>query len=124
MSEKELWFYMDKNGVAREYDRSLDLTINFEDREKMEDFIAWIKLKVRRHSKSGGRRMARKRKTTKKMQETKNTIMKLSTSGIEIRTRKSISADEIASRPPYMYTTLCTDPRYRSGSGRLSIVTK
>lgn len=43
MSEKELWFYFDENGVAREYDRSLDLTINFEDREKMEDFIAWIK---------------------------------------------------------------------------------
>lgn len=42
MSEKELWFYLDKNGVAREYDRSLDLTINFEDREKMEDFEAWI----------------------------------------------------------------------------------
>lgn len=43
MSEKELWFYFDENGVAREYDRSLDLTINFEDREKMEDFIVWIK---------------------------------------------------------------------------------
>ena len=43
MSEKELWFYFDENGVAREYDRSLDLTINFESREKMEDFIAWIK---------------------------------------------------------------------------------
>lgn len=43
MSGKELWFYLDKNGVAREYDRSLDLTINFEDREKMEDFIVWIK---------------------------------------------------------------------------------
>lgn len=43
MSEKELWFYLDENGVAREYDRSLDLTINFEDREKMEDFIVWIK---------------------------------------------------------------------------------
>ena len=57
--------------------------------------------------------MARKRKTTKKMQETKNTIMKLSTSGIEIRNRQSISADEIASRPTYMYTTLCPDPRYR-----------
>lgn len=42
MSEKELWFYFDENGVAKEYDRSLDLTINFEDREKMEDFIAWI----------------------------------------------------------------------------------
>ena len=40
--KKELWFYLDKNGVAREYDRSLDLTINFENREKMEDFIAWI----------------------------------------------------------------------------------
>ena len=59
--------------------------------------------------------MARRKKTTKKMQETKNTIMKLSTSGIEIRTRQSISADEIASRPPYMYTTLCPDPRYRIG---------
>jgi len=57
--------------------------------------------------------MARKRKTTRKMQETKNTIMKLSTSGIEIRTRKCVSADEIASRPPYMYTALCPDPRYR-----------
>ena len=43
MSEKELWFYFDENGVAREYDRSLDLTINFEDREKMEDFIVWLK---------------------------------------------------------------------------------
>lgn len=43
MSEKELWFYLDKNGVAREYDRSLDLTINFENREEMEDFIAWLK---------------------------------------------------------------------------------
>ena len=43
MREKELWFYFDENGVAREYDRSLDLTINFEDREKMEDFIVWIK---------------------------------------------------------------------------------
>ena len=43
MSEKELWFYFDENGVAREYDRSLALTINFEDREKMEDFIVWIK---------------------------------------------------------------------------------
>lgn len=42
MSEKELWFYFDENGVAREYDRSLDLTINFEDREKMEDFEAWL----------------------------------------------------------------------------------
>lgn len=42
MSEKELWFYFDENGVAREYDRSLDLTINFEDREKMEDFIVWL----------------------------------------------------------------------------------
>lgn len=41
MSEKELWFYLDKNGVAREYDRSLDLTINFEDIEEMEDFEAW-----------------------------------------------------------------------------------
>lgn len=41
--------------------------------------------------------MARKRKTTKKMQETKNVIMKLSTSGVEIRTRQSASADEIAS---------------------------
>ena len=60
-----------------------------------------------------GRKMARKRKTTKKMQETKNVIMKLSTSGIEIRTRQSISADEIGARPPYMYTTLCPDPRYR-----------
>lgn len=57
--------------------------------------------------------MARKRKATKKSQETKDTIMKLSTSGIEIRTRQSISADEIASRPPYMYTALCQDPRYR-----------
>lgn len=57
--------------------------------------------------------MARKRKATRKMQETKNVIMKLSTSGIEIRTRHSISADEIASRPPYMYTALCPDPRYR-----------
>lgn len=69
--------------------------------------------RVRMHSENGERKMARKRKTTKKMQETKNTIMKLSTSGIEIRTRQSISADEIASRPPYMYTTLCPDPRYR-----------
>lgn len=43
MSEKELWFYLDENGVAREYDRSLEFTINFEDREKMEDFIVWIK---------------------------------------------------------------------------------
>ena len=59
--------------------------------------------------------MARKRKATKKSQETKNTIMKLSTSGIEIRTRKSASSDEIASRPPYMYTMLCPDPRYRIG---------
>lgn len=57
--------------------------------------------------------MVRKRKTTKKMQETKNVIMKLSTSGIEIRTRQNISADEIASRPPYMYTALCPDPNYR-----------
>lgn len=57
--------------------------------------------------------MARKRKVTKKSQETKNTIMKLSTSGIEIRTRQSISADEIALRPPYMYTELCPDPNYR-----------
>ncbi len=57
--------------------------------------------------------MARKRKTTKKMQETKNTIMKLSTSGIEIRTRQCVSADEIGARPPYMYTVLCPDPRYR-----------
>lgn len=65
------------------------------------------------HSENGERKMARKRKTTKKMQETKNVIMKLSTSGIEIRTRQSISADEIASRPPYMYTVLCPDPRYR-----------
>lgn len=76
------------------------------------------------HSENGERKMARKRKTTKKMQETKNTIMKLSTSGIEIRTRKCVSADEIASRPPYMYTALCPDPRYRSGLGRLSIVTE
>lgn len=68
--------------------------------------------------------MARKRKTTKKMQEMKNTIMKLSTSGIEIRTRKNVSADEIASRPPYMYTMLCPDPGYRSGPGRLSIATE
>ena len=59
--------------------------------------------------------MARKRKATKKSQETKNTIMKLSTSGVEIRTRQSISANEIASRPPYMYTVLCPDPRYRIG---------
>lgn len=59
--------------------------------------------------------MARKRKTTKKMQEMKNVIMKLSTSGVEIRTRKCVSADEIASRPPYMYTVLCPDPRYRIG---------
>lgn len=43
MSEKELWFYLDKNGVAREYDRSLDLTINFESREAMEDCEAWLK---------------------------------------------------------------------------------
>lgn len=57
--------------------------------------------------------MARKRKATRRMQETKNTIMKLSTSGIEIRTRQRISADEIASRPPYMYTELCPDPNYR-----------
>lgn len=28
--------------VAREYDRSLDFTISFEDREVMEDFDAWI----------------------------------------------------------------------------------
>lgn len=42
MSEKELWFYLDKNGVAREYDRSMDLTINFEDREAMEDFEEWL----------------------------------------------------------------------------------
>lgn len=42
MSEKELWFYFDENGVAREYDRSLDFTINFEDRETTEDFDAWI----------------------------------------------------------------------------------
>lgn len=43
MSKKELWFYLDKNGVAREYDRSLDLTINFEDKESMDDFNAWIR---------------------------------------------------------------------------------
>lgn len=43
MSEKELWVYFDENGVAKEYDRSLDFTINFEDREAMEDFEAWIK---------------------------------------------------------------------------------
>lgn len=42
MSEKELWFYFDENGVAREYDRSLDFTINFEGREAMEDFEAWL----------------------------------------------------------------------------------
>lgn len=65
------------------------------------------------HSENGERKMARKRKPTKKVQETKNTIMKLSTSGVEIRTRKCVSADEIASRPPYMYTKLCPDPRYR-----------
>lgn len=46
MSEKELWFYFDENGVAKEYDRSLDFTINFEDREEMEDFIAWLKREV------------------------------------------------------------------------------
>lgn len=68
--------------------------------------------------------MARKRKTTKEMRETKSTIMKLSTSGVEIRTRESISADEIASRPPYMYTVLCPDSGYRSGPGRLSIATE
>ena len=54
-----------------------------------------------------------KSKKAKDADEVKNYIMKLSTSGIEIRTRQSISADEIASRPPYMYTTLCPDPRYR-----------
>lgn len=42
MSEKELWFYFDENGVAREYDRDLDYTINFEDREMMEDFGTWL----------------------------------------------------------------------------------
>lgn len=41
-SDKELLFYLDKNGVGREYDRSLDLTINFEDRGQMEDFNVWM----------------------------------------------------------------------------------
>ena len=57
--------------------------------------------------------MARKRKTTKKMQETKNTIMKLSTSDIEF-CLVSPMADEIGRRPPYMYTSLCPYPQFRA----------
>ena len=59
--------------------------------------------------------MARRRKASKKMQEAKSKIMKLSTSGVAIRSRQSVSAEEIGARPPYMYTTLCPDPRYRIG---------
>lgn len=36
-------FCAGNDGVFREYDRSLDLTINFENREAMEDFESWLK---------------------------------------------------------------------------------
>lgn len=66
--------------------------------------------------------MAKKRKkTTAEMKKIKNMVMeRLADPGKD----KSEIAQEIGRRPPYMYTTLCPDPRYRSGSGRLSIVTK
>ena len=66
--------------------------------------------------------MAKKRKKTKaEMKKIKNMVMeRLADPGKD----KSEIAQEIGRRPPYMYTVLCPDPRYRGGSGRLSIVTE
>lgn len=54
--------------------------------------------------------MAKKAKDADKV---KNYIVKLSTSDIEF-CLVSPMADEIGRRPPYMYTSLCPDPRFRA----------
>lgn len=54
--------------------------------------------------------MAKKAKDADKV---KNYIVKLSTSNIEF-CPVSPMADEIGRRPPYMYTSLCPDPRFRA----------
>ncbi len=54
--------------------------------------------------------MAKKAKDADKV---KNYIVKLSTSDIEF-CPVSPMADEIGRRPPYMYTSLCPEPRFRA----------
>lgn len=54
-----------------------------------------------------------KSKKAKDADEVKNYIMKLSTSDIEF-CLVSPMVDEIGRRPPYMYTSLCPDPRFRA----------
>lgn len=53
-----------------------------------------------------------KSKKAKDADAVKNYIVKLSTSDIEF-CPVSPMADEIGRRPPYMYTSLCPDPRFR-----------
>lgn len=54
-----------------------------------------------------------KSKKAKDADEVKNCIMKLSTSDIEFCLVNPM-ADVIGRRPPYMYTSLCPDPRFRA----------
>ena len=54
--------------------------------------------------------MKRKRKTPKEVKQTKNEIMTLLSEKHDI---VPASAEEIGRRPPYMYTCLCPDPKYR-----------
>lgn len=56
--------------------------------------------------------MAKKAKDADKV---KNYIVKLSTSDIEF-CLVSPMADEIGRRPPYMYTSLCPDQRFRASA--------
>lgn len=55
--------------------------------------------------------MKKRKKTRAEMQKIKNMVMeKLADPGKDT----SETAQEVGRRPPYMYTALCPDPRYRA----------
>lgn len=55
--------------------------------------------------------MKKRKKTHAEMKKIKNMVMeKLADPGKD----ESETAQEVGRRPPYMYTALCPDPRYRA----------